>query len=114
MIEITLPYPPSVNHLYRNVGHRTILSRGGRDYIQKVGEVIAGLGISTLHGRLAVDVEVYPPDRKTRDMDNIQKALFDSLRKNEVIEDDGQIDRIAIRRMGATRGGAVIVRLEEI
>ena len=29
MLELRLPYPPSVNHYWRRVGHRTLISRSG-------------------------------------------------------------------------------------
>jgi hypothetical protein len=31
-MKLTLPYPPSVNHYYRRVGPRTLISREGREY----------------------------------------------------------------------------------
>ncbi len=34
VIELELPYPPSVNHYWRRVGARTLISRGGRAFRQ--------------------------------------------------------------------------------
>jgi crossover junction endodeoxyribonuclease RusA len=79
VIEIELPYPPSVNHYYRNVGPRTLISREGRRYRERVQAQLAALGIRPLSGRLVVRVEVYPPDNRRRDLDNLQKSLWDAL-----------------------------------
>ena len=32
MIVLNLPFPPSVNHYWRNVGSRVLISQAGRDY----------------------------------------------------------------------------------
>ena len=32
MIEVELPFPPSVNHYHRRVGPRTLISREGRRF----------------------------------------------------------------------------------
>lgn len=114
MIELTLPYPPSLNHLYRHVGGRTMLSREGRKYRAQVGEILAGIGSPTLQGRLALDVEVYAPDNKRRDLDNLPKNLQDALQQAGLFADDSQIDSLSMRRKGITPGGAVIVRVEEL
>ena len=37
------------------------------------------MGIKPLTGKLVVDVEVFPPDNRRRDIDNVQKALLDAL-----------------------------------
>jgi len=113
MIELELPYPPSVNHYYRRDGPRTLISRRGRAYRKSVCEVLAATGIKPLVGPLAVEIEMFPPDRRRRDVDNVQKALLDALQHGGAYEDDSQIERLSIERFDPTRGGRMIVRLEE-
>ena len=70
--------------------------------------------IKTINGRIKVTIEAFPPDRRTRDLDNILKALFDALCHAGAYEDDSQIDEIHILRRDVLKGGKVMVSLEEI
>jgi len=58
---------------------------------------------------ITVDVEVnvvlYPPDKRRRDLDNYQKALFDSLTHAGVWGDDSQIKRFTVEWGELTKGG---------
>lgn len=114
MIEVELPFPPSVNHYYRRVGPRTLISREGRRFRERVCAILAGLGIGSLDGPLHLEIEVYPPDRQRRDIDNVQKALLDALQHGGLYADDSQIKKLNIEMRGSVRGGRMLVRLEEI
>jgi crossover junction endodeoxyribonuclease RusA len=112
MMQLTLPYPPSANRYYRNVGRRTLISREGRAFRDKVRSILpAG---PALHDRLAVYVEVFPPDRRRRDLDNTQKALLDALQYGGVYHDDSQIDLLHIERREVIKGGKVVVHIEKL
>ncbi len=113
MVELELPFPPSMNHYYRRVGPRTLISREGRAYRERVCSVLAELGVREVPGRLALAIEAYPPDRRRRDLDNLIKALADALEHGGAYRDDSQIDLLAIARREPERGGAVIVRLDQ-
>jgi crossover junction endodeoxyribonuclease RusA len=112
MLDVDLPYPPSVNHYWRRVGARTLISRGGRAFRTEVCSILAAHGIRPLDGPLVVKVAVYPPDRRRRDIDNLQKALLDALGHGGAYHDDSQIARLTIERRHVVRGGKVVVRLE--
>ena len=114
MIEVELPFPPSVNHYYRRVGPRTLISREGRRFRERVCAVLARLGIGGLEGPLHLEIEVYPPDQQRRDIDNVQKALLDALQPGGLDADDSQIKKLNIEMRGCVRGGRTLVRLEEI
>ena len=114
MIELELPYPPSVNHYYRRVGPRTLISREGRAFREKVCADLAASGIDPLSGRLHIQIEVFPPDRRRRDIDNIQKALLDALEHGGAYHDDSQIVKLEIEKFEPVRGGQCLVRIEEI
>lgn len=111
-MEIELPFPPSVNHLWRCVGHRMIVSRRGREYRTSVCSILRGTQPMT--GRLSVSIDLYPPDRRRRDLDNAQKALIDSLAHGGAYLDDSQIDHLEITRRECLPHGKVIVRIEEM
>jgi len=110
-LTIELPYPPSVNHYWRRVGARTLISREGRRFRRSVCARLAVRKAQPMTGRVAVHVTAHPPDRRRRDLDNAMKALLDALAHGGVYEDDGQIDRIEIERGEVAPGGKVVVRI---
>lgn len=112
MIEFHLPYPPSVNHYWRRVGARTLISRGGRAFRQSVCSLLAQRGTQPLSGPLAVEVTVHPPDRRRRDIDNVCKSLLDALAHGGAYHDDHQIARLTIERGDPIVGGQTIVRIQ--
>ena len=71
---LTLPYPPSVNHYYRRVGPRTLISREGREYRTQVCGLLApapgrggnGIRKPPSGGRIALAMDAFPPDRRRR------------------------------------------------
>jgi crossover junction endodeoxyribonuclease RusA len=65
-------------------------------------------------GRLAIKIAAYPPDRRRRDLDNILKALLDSLTFAHVIEDDSQFDFISIARRDVIKDGAVQITITQL
>lgn len=115
VISITLPWPPSVNTYWRHIAikgkPRTLISAHGHTYRAAV------LGIAPrlrLCNRLAVHIVVRPPDRRTRDLDNLPKAILDSLTHAGVWIDDSQIDDLRITRAEIAKGGGVVVHVREI
>ena len=111
MIELELPFPPSVNHYYRRVGPRTLISREGRRFRERVCAHLAQMGIRPMDGPLAIEIEVYPPDRRRRDVDNVQKALLDALQHGGAYQDDSQIVKLVTEKCAPTTGGKTIVRI---
>lgn len=119
-VQITLPYPPSVNTYWRSIrtgklAGRVLVSEKGREYQAAVGKAVkrAKLG-KPLTTRLAVDVLVYPPDRRARDLDNVLKALLDSCQKAAVFVNDSQIDTLLIERRWPVPDGRVELRISEV
>lgn len=110
---LELPFPPSVNHYYRHVGYRTLISREGRAYRKHVAALVAQRRLPCLCGRLQIQVDVYPPDNRERDLDNLWKSLLDSLQHAGVYYKDSQIDKETMERMSVRPGGAVVVRIGE-
>lgn len=119
MLVLTLPYPPSVNHYWRHVSmnrRKTVLiSKEGRQYRQAVYEaVIQHRERKAPAGRLEVGILAHVPDRRTRDLDNLPKAILDALTHAQVIEDDGLIDRLVVERAAQVSGGQIKVFIQEM
>lgn len=117
MIELHLPYPPSMNTYWRHVGARVLISAKGRAYRTAVhAEVLDQLrrGPLRLPARLSVAILAYPPDRRARDLDNLPKAVLDALTHAGLWLDDAQIDRLLIQRMETLKDGAITVQVESL
>ena len=96
---MSLPYPPSVNHLWLRTRRGVHLSKEGRLYKQQVAELVRTVGKPRLYERMVrVELVLYPPDARRRDLDNVLKILLDSLTYARVWHDDEQVDQISIRR----------------
>ena len=106
-----LPVPPSVNHYWRRVGAKTLISREGRLFRDRVCDHLAAARVQPLDGPLSVEVDVFPPDRRRRDLDNLLKSLLDALQHGNAYHDDSQINRIVIERKDVAPGGKVTVRI---
>ena len=117
--EITLPFPPSMNGYWRSIGPgRVIISKRGREHREEViYACIVERGAITsdpMEGRLAVTIEAIAPDKRRRDLDNMLKAILDSLEHAKVYENDSQIDDLHITRLPPDKPGSVIVTVTEI
>jgi len=116
---ITLPFPPSVNHYYRRVGPRTLISREGREYRTQVCGLLApgrgnGIRKPPSGGRIALAMDAFPPDRRRRDLDNLLKCTQDSLAHAGMFEDDSQIDLLVVRRRTCRKPGRIQVQIEDM
>jgi crossover junction endodeoxyribonuclease RusA len=114
VIRIALPYPPTVNTYWRHVGSKVLISEGGKKYRERIFWIIREAGLQPLEGRLSVNLEVNPPDKRTRDLDNLPKALLDALTHARLWSDDGQIDDIRIRRLEIKSGGLVMFSVQRL
>ena len=97
MIILDLPYPPTINHYYgRTRSGRVFIKAGGKAYRSQVIALLSNYkGIT---GKVSMSVDIYPPDRRKRDVDNILKALCDALTHAGIYEDDSQIYKLLITK----------------
>lgn len=104
MHELTLPYPPSVNHYWRHACKpfpKIYISTEGKAFRQDVEAIVLQNGWR--HGlvsRLAVTVTLHRKDRRAYDVDNRLKALLDAMTNAGVIQDDKLVDEITVVRGG--------------
>lgn len=114
-IVLHLPWPPTVNSYYKITKH-------GQRYLDKkvvgfralvldaVREQVPGL---LLDEKLFLEVYLFPPDRRKRDLDNYMKGLLDAYTHAELWVDDSQIDQLHIYRGEVLREGCVIVSISD-
>jgi crossover junction endodeoxyribonuclease RusA len=112
MLELTLPWPPTVNTYYRSTSGKVLISSEGRAYCKAVADqVLIQHGAKHLECRLSVSIVAHVPDKRRRDLDNILKSLLDSMTRAGVWADDSQIDNLIVQR--GPVGGMVKVTIVE-
>ena len=114
-LTLDLPYPPSLNRYYRSFGGRVVISREGRRYTDSVVSILSSCGMTAMRRKVRMRIDVYPPDARRRDIDNILKCLLDSLVKGGALEDDSLIRGLSIEMREPMHdiGGMVHLEFEE-
>lgn len=115
MLMLTLPYPPSVNTYWGFKGSHRFLTPKAKTFKQEVWVA----AFNSKHGgyndkRLSITVNLYPPDKRVRDIDNVLKPLLDALTHAKLFNDDGQIDRLNVIRGDIVKGGLCTVIINSI
>ena len=110
-LEFELPYPPSVNHYWGVHGHRRFIKKRGLIFRDEVHEICSKL--PPLVGGMSIDIKVYPPDNRRRDLDNILKATLDAMEKAGLYKDDKDFNYISLTRQEKVEGGKLEVTIWE-
>jgi len=110
-VQFEIPWPPSVNNYWGQSkrGTKFILPKAAafrRDVIFITAQ--AGIKQYDEEERLSIHLDLYPPDRRRRDIDNVLKSLLDSLEIARVIHDDSQFDELHVVRHEEKRGNVVV------
>ena len=114
-IIIYLPWPPTINDYYR-------VTKAGQRYLdKKVRAYRAGVAESIseqcpglyIEDTMFLEVCLYPPDRRKRDLDNYMKGLLDALTEAALWEDDVLINQLHIYRGEVVKGGSVKISISD-
>lgn len=102
MTTLTLPWPPSVNRYWRHpstgkLAGRHLISTDGRKYREQVAAMTMLQTNAHYAGSLIVDITANRPDNRRRDLDNLLKAILDSLTHAGIWSDDSQISDLRIK-----------------
>lgn len=98
MTRIELPMPISVNAAYANGGNK----RGRhKTAAYRSWEALASLGIKDSHrvgyGPYSLHIALRRPDKRRRDLGNIEKVVSDLLVSHGVVKDDCLAERITLQ-----------------
>ncbi len=113
-MQLSLPWPPSVNHYWRMAKGRIYISAKGVAYREAVKVLTQGAGYFYPDTRLDVAIVANPPDRRRRDIDNLLKCTLDSLEHANIFADDSQVDKLAIIRGAMIPGGGMLVTIQSV
>ena len=118
-MKLVLPFPPSVNTYWRAPNKGPLK---GRHLISAKGRAYQSAACSAIVDQLrrlpkpstapaAVEILLFPPDARRRDIDNYNKALFDALTHAGVWEDDSQVQRMLVEWRPQVPGGKVEISI---
>ena len=111
---LSMPYPTSANALWRSVKGRNIASAPYRKWMNEATWHIRSQRPREVVGGYILTITASRPDKRRRDLGNLEKATSDALVKAGVIKDDCDAERIILEWSGAViKGGTMTVRLEE-
>lgn len=114
-LNLTVPFPPSVNTYWGFKGANRFLTKkavGFKQIVQYEYSLTKHPGFDSQ--RLKVYVELNAPDRRVRDLDNYAKSLIDALCQAGIFVDDEQIDHLTLVRGELIKGGQCLVRIEPL
>lgn len=111
MIVLTLPFPISVNAMYRNKLKSRAKSERYMTWARAAGWQLQAQRQKPIKGWYALTLTLYEADNKRRDADNFVKAVSDLLVTHGLIEDDSFCSSLMIERFKADKAKCdVIVR----
>lgn len=110
-----LPFPPTINSYFAEYKGRRILSEKGRKYKREVNCAIREKGLVKFDDKfVGVNLKLFMPDKRVRDINNVIKALEDSLVYAGVIDDDVQIKEFHNFKPMYIKGGLAVVQIYEV
>lgn len=114
MIQIVLPWPPSINNYWRSYRGRVVISAKGRAWLKEAEIALLEQRIprDRISHKLSVSIDQFPPDRRRRDIDNPYKVAGDLLVKAGVIEDDSLIYSLSMQRFDPEPPGKFVIRIK--
>jgi crossover junction endodeoxyribonuclease RusA len=101
--------------MYINARGRRFPNKKAVDYKVRVQDIVID-SQATKYGSTPISLQiwVYPPDRRKRDISNIIKIIEDSLQDAGVYDDDFQIGLLVVERGQIIKGGKVTVMIDEL
>lgn len=103
-LTVRLPYPPTTNNAYLVANRRLVKTPAARDYEAAVtAALLENPNVRAFRrslpdgARFTVVIQVHPPDRRRRDLANVEKLAVDSVFKH-LGADDCRIDRLMLFR----------------
>jgi crossover junction endodeoxyribonuclease RusA len=96
---LDLPYPPSVNSYWRRKGSRYFIAAEGVKFRKDVEDecwMVNGKPLVPMTCKVALVIELFPPDNRERDIDNVLKALLDALQHAGVYDRDSRVKALNI------------------
>jgi crossover junction endodeoxyribonuclease RusA len=105
---LTMTLPPSGNNVTAVVRGRRILSRKYREWKEENVLALKAQREAKIVGPYAISFKVNRPDRRKRDLGNLEKSLHDAIVEAGYVTDDSLAQKILLEW---TRGQSVPVKV---
>lgn len=114
--ELYLPFPQTVNNYYqKSKSGGRFISHKGRKFRDMTSEaIVEQLPDVHISDKVLVEIVLFPPDNRMRDIDNYNKCLLDAITHAHLWEDDSLIDQLFnYRGECRPRNGSCYVRITD-
>lgn len=108
MSAINLPYPPTTNNLYMNVGKHRIRTKRYDAWLKEGAAMIAQQRPEKVSGPYSLLLRAVRPDRRARDLGNLEKPVSDLLVKCGIVRDDSDACTITMAWVPSNPSGAAV------
>lgn len=113
-IKVTLPWPPSVNRIWRRGRGRTYRDPKYVAWIKEAGWVVRAAKCRKVLGKFDMTLILIPPDKRLHDADNRIKAVLDLLQSMELIENDSLLRRLEVEKRDPDTIGRACVHVRSV
>lgn len=111
-VKIQIPYPVSVNTMYRNVrGKGRVKTKKYIDWVKEAERRLWGMHWKErihIYGKVQIHIKVKRPDKRKRDIDNLAKGILDFLTFQNIIDDDSNVEKLIIEWVYDGPAGATV------
>lgn len=115
-VELTFPFPPSVNSMWRSVQGRVLLSKKYREWVDVAEARFYEQGahrLPKISGPFEASIVLDAKRRRTSDVDNRIKPLLDALQRFGLVANDRHCDRLTISWGDAPAGCSIKITTGE-
>ncbi|MBR2586266.1 MAG: RusA family crossover junction endodeoxyribonuclease [Thermoguttaceae bacterium] len=116
-MELDLPWPPSVNHIWRSAKGVCYLGKNYKDFLAwsflTVRQQLPRR-FRTIVRPVRVTIDLYPPNRRRYDLDNRVKPILDALTHAHVWDDDSLVVELHVSKRSILKNGRAIIEIEEV
>lgn len=107
-VEMEIPWPPSVNHMYVRTRRGMFLSKTAQAFRSDVSVSAVRDVPYRFDGTLSVSLHLHPPDNRLRDVDNVIKSTLDALQHAGVYETDNHVAELHVYRMAPRKPDGMV------
>ena len=109
VVDLTLPFPPSMNDLWRHNGKRVYRTPRYMSWINVAGQELELQKPGCIRGNYVIVIQLERKDKRRRDAGNFEKAVSDLLQAHGVIEEDSLADSVTTMWAPSVKGCRVVL-----
>lgn len=113
---VKLPWAPSTNAIWRNRGKHVYISKRYKEFLTASKIAYCAQKVPPIDGaeEVQVSIQLYPPSRRSYDVDNRAKAILDALTNVGFWPDDKIVKKLIIEKKKPVSKGVVVVQIDRV